>query len=276
MMEIDKFEDVLDDLLKNKFYTVDIPYGSYLKNIVIDKLPHENIKDISKIFTYNFDEYGYRYNTSKYNLNNKNKIFCFGCSQTMGNGIHFEETWPFLLGKNFGSEYNVYNYGVEAISNNGIFRRIYQFLKYLEFNSIDYPKYIFIYFTDFERDEFIGVHKNQIKIIDAGCWSGEKYEQKLKVKTSLYYIFDFFKNFKKIEEMCFFRGVKLYWSSWHPYFKFFSKKILQTYLNLNTILEEDYVKVQKFIDISRNGTHVGILTNQARANDFYEMVQKNI
>jgi hypothetical protein len=268
------FEKYLKDLVKNKFYTLDIPYGYHIKNISVNKLPTEqSITNFKEEFTYNFDEYGYRYHKSKYDLNNNNKIFCFGCSFTMGDGIKFEDTWPFLLGKFFNDNYYIYNYGVSGTSNNSIYRRIYQFIKYLECNNLEYPKYIFVYFTEFKRDEILSIKNKNINIKHIGPWEKD-HETYLKSKLHIHFLFEFIKNFKMIDEMCLSRNIKWYWSTWDPYFKFFSKEILQTYLNLNTILDSNYVKVIKKLDLARDNSHRGIETNKITAKDFYELTQQ--
>lgn len=274
-MDLLKFEKYLPFFLKENFFIKDIPYGhETYRNQKLDKLPNENIYEDKQKFTYNFDNYGYRYDESPYDLEKNKKIFCFGCSETLGHGIQYKETWTYLL-NNYFNDYNIYNYGVQGSSNNGIFRRIYQFLKYLEINNLSYPEYIFIYFASFTRDELIYFESTNIKILNIGNWSGKKFENYIKSKQNLHYIFEFIKNFKLIEEMCLARNIKMYWSSWCPVFKIFSKKILTNYLNCNTLLNDDYVNICPYLDCSRDGTHVGKKTNAVRAKNFYEMVLQN-
>jgi hypothetical protein len=271
--DLDSFFKKEDDC---NFYTSKIPYGDPVFRNKTVYLMHGEKANIDYNFTYNFDQYGYRYNISKYNLTKNNKIFCFGCSHTMGYGIKFEDTWPFLLNGYF-ENHNIYNYGVAAISNLGIFRRVYQFIKFLEKNNLQYPEYIFIYFTDFSRDEVIYSNNSQILVNNLGPWSVNRTViEYLKTRNGINEFFEFVRNFKLIEELCLYRNIKWYWSSWWPEFKIFSKELLTKYLKSNTLLEDNYTKLIKFIDTSRDNTHAGILTNKLRAKDFYEMVQKNI
>jgi hypothetical protein len=274
-MNLFDFEQYVQSLLKENFFTKDIPYGNQIyKNQKLDKLPSEKIYNNKQIFTYNFDNYGYRYDETPYDLTKNKKIFCFGCSETFGHGVQYKETWPFLL-NNYFNNYNIYNYGVEGSSNNSIFRRIYQLLKYLEINNMSYPEYIFIYFTSFDRDELVCIKNKNIKILNLGRWSGKKFENFIKSKDSLHSMFEFIRNFKFIEEMCAGKNIKMYWSSWSPQFKILSKKILTNYLNCNTLLHNNYLHICPRLDYSRDKTHVGKKTNVIRAKNFYEMVLQN-
>lgn len=51
-----------------------------------------------KEFDYYFNNYGFRsVNEENYNLDDKNDIWCFGCSVTLGVGVSRHDMWPSLI-----------------------------------------------------------------------------------------------------------------------------------------------------------------------------------
>jgi hypothetical protein len=70
---------------------------------------------------YRYNSKGYR--TTEFNFEDP-AVICLGCSLTEGTGVNYEDTWVSKLEKHF-LNYNVYNLGVEGVSNDSITRTLY-------------------------------------------------------------------------------------------------------------------------------------------------------
>src|SRR5687767_12882629 len=82
----------------------DHPYLSAVPTPGIQRHDANGVKKIS------IDSNGFR--TSGGKGNGKYNIVCLGGSTTFCTGLTDEATWPFLLQKKLGGEYNVHNLGV--------------------------------------------------------------------------------------------------------------------------------------------------------------------
>jgi hypothetical protein len=99
--------------------------------------------------TYHLNENGYRIPGKHYTPNNsKSNIVCFGCSQTLGVGLPWNETWPFYLDEMFNYRFNIKNYGRGGASINQITRLVYN---YTYSNT---PKAILCLLPDIYRREY--------------------------------------------------------------------------------------------------------------------------
>ncbi len=62
-------------------------------------------------FTYKYNSYGFR--SREFNLDEMNPvILALGCSHTVGVGVPQHDSWPEVFGRNYFSEYSVYNAGL--------------------------------------------------------------------------------------------------------------------------------------------------------------------
>jgi hypothetical protein len=92
---------------------------------------------------YRFNSHGFR--TEEFDQ--EFDIVCFGCSFTMGTGVHTEDTWPSQLAKITGLK--VANLGHAGSSNDTVFRFAEHYLKILK------PKYAVWLQTDKHRIELL-------------------------------------------------------------------------------------------------------------------------
>lgn len=112
--------------------------------------------------TYTFNSEGYRSPEFE-----KNGIVCFGCSNTLGVGVNYEQTWPYLLGESLNLP--VCNFGVGGSSTDTAFRLANYWIAELQ------PKYVFYLRPERSRREYVHVD-NPIHIEDMSVWrSDSKY-----------------------------------------------------------------------------------------------------
>jgi hypothetical protein len=237
----------------------------YHKNSKITKLDY-GVNDI----TYEINEYGYR--TSKENNERrlsgkaKNIIACFGCSNTLGVGLPWKDTWCSILEQNLGDDWLVKNYGRCGASTDTISRLIYNYLK------TEKPKAICCFFPHAIRLEgyddgimYFTPRHNEAKSL-------EKYEAYMKLMTEEFGKYLFIKNFKFIETLCKLNDVKFYWNTW-----------------CDSILAWDHDKIKDFLDLknyvsdfdryylweapkARDNAHYGKIANERIGTDFYKKI----
>lgn len=233
-------------------------------------------KEYSKTdILYEINEYGFRTSKETNNIDNTNVLACFGCSNTFGQALPWDETWPSVLFNLLNKKFNVKNYGVCGASMDSISRLI---SNYLEYNK---PKIICCFFPcilrveTFIDDNFNNVTPhldNNIKQI----YNDIKLIEALKVTTSIENgLNNFIKNFKFIHNLCKLHDVKFYWYTW-------SIPILS--LNLNTISEIlDYdsylgkeikdITIFNIMNHARDGLHFNKDIMKIIANGFYEKIK---
>ena len=117
----------------------------YLKNIKEPKL-YEQLNNLGFLDTeihYKFNSHGFR--TDEFG--DKAEVLCFGCSFTMGTGIHAKDTWPSQLEHKTG--FKTTNLGLAGSSNDTVFRLASHYLPLLK------PKYAIWVQTDMSRIEII-------------------------------------------------------------------------------------------------------------------------
>lgn len=103
--------------------------------------------------TYQLNNFGYR---TPYNFKRGDKVDIFlGCSHTIGYGIEFEKTWPYLV--NLETKNNLVNLAVGGCSIDRQFRELYTWFNYFDIQNI------FHYQPIYAREEFIS-EKSFIKL----------------------------------------------------------------------------------------------------------------
>jgi hypothetical protein len=228
--------------------------------------------------TYHINENGFRIPQENYN-DKENTISCFGCSQTFGIGVKWEETWPYLLGEMFGGEYCVKNYGLSGASNDMISRLIYNYtLKHK-------PKIICCFLPEIFRMELIEDVNDfmlnfshnfyKLLIIDKK-YKDLKVDDKFfkffnsyrKISTEKNCIYNFLKNVKFIETICENKNIQLYWCSWSDFVlnsdnsKFNSLYYMP--LNINSFEN----------DKGRDNFHNGLNFNKSLSEHFFNKINK--
>lgn len=157
-------------------------------------------KKYSKIdITYEETLYGFRSSSTEIFDNNLGTIACFGCSNTVGVGLPWEETWPYLLKQKLNLKYNVKNYGQGGGSCDLISRLVYNYL------LTNKPKIICCLLPSIDRSEIFLYNKS----IRYGPWVKKEHGEKLG-DTENNWFNNFFKNVAFLKAMCSSNNVQLY------------------------------------------------------------------
>jgi len=117
----------------------------YLKNIKEPKR-YEQLSNLGFLDTqihYKYNSHGFR--TDEFD--DSVEVVCFGCSFTMGTGIHAEDTWPAQFEHKTGLK--TANLGLAGSSNDTVFRLAGHYLHLLK------PKYAIWVQTDMSRIEIL-------------------------------------------------------------------------------------------------------------------------
>lgn len=116
---------------------------SYLKNMQEADLRQRLAGFINNPIEYQYNSHGFR--TEEFNQ--QFDVACFGCSFTMGTGVHSRDTWPSQLAALTGLK--IANLGHAGSSNDTAFRFAYHYLKFLK------PRYAVWLQTDMHRIEVL-------------------------------------------------------------------------------------------------------------------------
>lgn len=230
-----------------------------------------NISDID----YEINQYGYRTSKMTNNIFKENNIACFGCSNTFGTGLPWEETWPSVLNKLLGEDWSVKNYGVIAASNDMISRLIYNY-------TISHkPKIICCYlpevfrmelYKEYSYDNFLPYGASDIEKNNLNKW--EYYRAYRKIANEENSIYNFIKNYKFIEMICNLKNIKLYWGTWSDVIILSNINFKNEILNYNNYIGHD--DIEKYIDSARDNLHFGKNTHNFIANKFYNKIIENL
>jgi hypothetical protein len=82
---------------------------------------------VDREFTYKFNSHGFR--ADEFNSSDKGIMF-LGCSHTLGVGLPYESTWPYLVSTEL--KLKNYNLGLGGTSNDTAFRLAYQWIDCLQ------------------------------------------------------------------------------------------------------------------------------------------------
>jgi hypothetical protein len=239
----------------------------------------------NETISYETNNAGYRLTTRKEDVSDKKIIACFGCSQTFGIGLKYEDTWPSILENMLGANFIAHNYGVPGASFDTIARLIHNYLltetpaaiccllpdmfrrEMFDSNSLTVPKnYSNLYG---ETDEFTISElckKHDYNIIDFRSYkrlSGEENS-----------IFNFIKNLKLIETLCLMNNIPLVLTTWDIYILNCLKlpQNKKTFNNFVEPSESDFDFFLKWDDMekSRDGIHLGRAPLKKHAELLYD------
>jgi hypothetical protein len=248
-----------------KTYSLGMEYDIFINN---QKLVEEYGTDD---VTYHINEYGYRTSPDTNEIFKENLISCFGCSNTFGSGLKWEETWPYVLNQKMGDDWCVKNYGVIGASNDAISRLIYNY-------TLNHkPKIICCFFTDafrlelFSNNRFQSFIKNQH---DSNIYKNDYFLYNFfsNYENSLY---NFIKNYKFIETICKNKNIKLYWFTWSYDVLHQEDLLIKKFLNY-----ENFIKNIKSSDLeefppARDNCHYGVNVNYKIGNEFCKIINEN-
>jgi hypothetical protein len=125
---------------------------------------------VDNSITYQFNSHGFR----NKEFDQKFDIACFGCSFTMGTGVHNLHTWPQQLADL--TNLNVANLGLSGSSNDCSYRMAEHYLKWLQ------PKYAVWVQTDQHRLEIVN-NNDKIAVNILASDSDNFYSNNFFIKT---------------------------------------------------------------------------------------------
>jgi hypothetical protein len=241
---------------------------------------------------YHFNGYGYRIpdKTSNSKSQNQNTIACFGCSQTFGVGVKYEETWPFYLEKRLSNkQFITKNYGISGASADQISRIIHNYL------LTNKPKIICCLLPDMFRRELFDNSGSSSPRNFNNLWS-EDIKLPLMVKCKIYdynivdwraykrlsgednSLFNFIKNLKFIEALCKANNVDLYTMTWDPYVLSLTKEkkfSSDSFVGDFTDTKFEYLLNWGEMEKARDGIHLGAPSNNLYAELFARRINED-
>ena len=241
-----------------------------------------NKKYTKDCITYYINEWGYRIPTNEDLEDSRDIIACFGCSQTFGVGVKYEETWPFYLEQKLNKKYQTKNYGISGASADMIARNIHNYL-------LDHtPKAICCLLPDMYRRElydstfaeyprnYIRSHdeteKNIIKFCkdyDMNVLDFRAYKRLSEEDNSAY---NFVKNVKFIEAVTKASSVPVFLFTWDPYFLMMLYKGVFKSERFLTPTKQQYKTLENWekLDKARDNIHLGAGANGIFADLFFQ------
>lgn len=234
---------------------------------------NNNLYGINDII-YEVGKNGFRLSSKITYDNNKKTIACFGCSNTFGIGLPWEDIWVSKLSE-FLPEYNVRNYGFPGASNDMISRLIYNFTL-----KEEKPETICCFFPEINRREIVNEHDglliNYLNSLLSNIEDVEdKNDKQEYMKTFLAYkvlsheknsFYNFLKNLKFIETLCKLHNINFYWTTWSLSLLSINHKFYN-----ESFIKMDPSEVQNQ-DTARDHAHFGKELNLKLANLFYKKI----
>jgi hypothetical protein len=229
---------------------------------------------------YHINKHGYRIGKNINRNRTENIIACFGCSNTFGQGLPWNEIWCSVLNKKLGDNWITKNYGMCGASNDQIARLINNYLSYNK------PKIICCYLPDIFRLELYDVNGVLVNFTPH-CTNLDVFDYKAynRISNESYCIYNFIKNFKFIYSMCKMHNVTLYWNTWSEPVLDMGKKDITRYLDFNSFTEslfddsDEYLAIPHKFDwksnAARDGSHFGSFIHEKLADSFYKKIIKD-
>ncbi len=212
-----------------------------------------------------------------------NKVACFGCSNTFGQGLMDHETWPYLLQDNLDStKYTAYNYGLCGASADTISRLIFLY------TQLHKPHAIICLFPDIFRKEYFTKNTklpvNFCPFMDKKYIPSDKeYQSYIGLVNQYDGFFNFIKNIKFIETICNANNIRFYWHTWSPQLLDIDRLTIKTYFNQkNCLIKDDMLydielknNIRDKCFKARDGAHNGEKYNSILSNEFAKMLLNN-
>lgn len=261
-------------------------------NIILPSIIYDE-KDILNI-PYSINSYGYRCNEF-FDQN----ILILGCSQTWGDGMLLEETWPYLLSKKIGFDYINLAKGGDSIQGQTV--KSFKFFK--DFYN---PNYIFAIFPILRLeipsiDNLFNVEQreiNQVIFSNDDIKKFSKFPHNAKdVISEEFAIFYNLIFINLLEQYCESNGIKLFWTIWNDGYYDYNifKHIYKNINSKNFFIQENsfwnipnsispqchlnYIHNQLFNDAAdrrSNGPHWGLHVHMHIAEMMYDQYKKYI
>jgi hypothetical protein len=128
--------------------------NQYLKNLKTNRKKLQEGNWVDCELEYKYNHYGFRSEEFDSNIKPRPILF-FGCSHTVGIGLHVKQTFPYIISQRLNLHY--YNLGVAGGANNTIFRLAHTWIPRL------CPSKVVTLYTYNERTEFALGEDNKIK-----------------------------------------------------------------------------------------------------------------
>jgi hypothetical protein len=244
---------------------------------------------------YHVNEYGYRIPEKKdFEKETKPTIACFGCSQTRGVGLPWNETWTYFLEEKFDFKYSVKNYGVDGASADTIARLVSNYTinnkpkailcllpdiyrKELYQNNTIYGKYLvnFLRFTE-EIEKNIQNSIVECKKLNFNIWDWKAYKQLSNEENSLYNVI---KNIKFIEFLAESQNISLSIFTWDHYLMKILQKNKFNFSSVGKLTKEQYYYLVGNwfkVENARDNIHLGTKPNSIYADVFYRHIKDKI
>jgi hypothetical protein len=231
---------------------------------------------------YEINEHGYRINTSSPTNKTSNIIACFGCSNTFGHALPWDETWVSVLNKKLGDNWTTINYGVCGASNDTIARLIYNY------TLNNKPKIICCYFPEIFRLEYFDVNlmlNNFTLLKESNIGNVDDYNAYKRLATEENCLFNFIKNFKFIQNLCKLNNIIFYWNTWSENILNMGKEGISNNFDFDSFTgslfdDSDVYKHQPNnfdwrSNSARDGAHFGSFVHERLANSFYKKIIKD-
>lgn len=231
---------------------------------------------------YEINENGYRINTPLNENKNSNVIACFGCSNTFGQGLPWNEIWVSVLNKKLGDNWKTINYGVCGASNDTVARLIYN---YTQNNK---PKIICCYFPEIFRLEFFDYNlqlKNFFPRKNDNNIHLEDYNAYKRLANEENCLFNFIKNFKLIQNLCKVNNITFYWNTWSENILNMGKEGISNNFDIDSFTgslfdDSDVYRHQPdnfdwHNNSARDGAHFGSFVHEKLADSFYKKIIKD-
>jgi hypothetical protein len=214
-------------------------------------------------FTYKINEYGFRYDTTS-----KDKVICFvGCSITFGVGLAQEHTFPEIVTRSLGDDWQCMNISMPgsgpdvqiinltwAINNFKIDKIVWYMSDPLRQTTIRNGHLKFhVPNTDNIRN---GIKDDELELLKHVV----NYEETILLRTywNLYTLFSLIKE----------KNIDLYFRCWIDDFQFKLSPLISQF-NIKEITN------MHNIDIARDNMHSGIMSHNGFANELIEIINEN-
>ena len=240
--------------------------------------------------TYDLDKQGFRIKKEEHALTNKPIIACFGCSNTFGVGLKYEDTWPVRLSSLTDYKYTTFNYGVPGGSFDHISRLIYNYL------LLKTPKIICCLLPDiFRREMFDSTTTTNPRHIcnfrmpsddlkdfhvEECCrwfnFNVDDWKAYRRVSGEDNSIFNFYKNLKFVEALCETKRVPIIFMTWDHYLLscLNCSPSMLAFRNFVVPSQEtfDYLMNQPQKEKARDGGHLGKKAATLIAEMYYNKI----